>query len=160
MNKSIKISSLLLVVLTLISSMCIGASAASTKTKVMATGTAYYAGKTSVMYHQTYCEKSITVKKNKTKTAKAVIETSTTKACSGLNKYVRFSVWVYDVSTGKRVINTVVKANESFSLPKNTKVNKTYSVQIRPYIHSTAWKYYSLYTINAYLKVAQYKLSY
>lgn len=154
-----KIISIVLVALTMMTLLSISVSAASTKTKIMAT-TGYRGLDKTTVYGQSYVEKALTVKKGKTVAVSAYLTAATKINSPEMTKYVRFAVWVYDVKTGKRVATNVVSVGETYKLPVDKSAAHTYSVQIRPYIHSSAWQKYSTVYINAYVKSAQYGLTY
>ncbi len=159
MNKMKRLMALLVVILSIFASVPMNTMAATTSCKTMTNGrTAYYSSKT-VMYNQTYIEKCITVKKNNKKKVTPMLTVGS--KVTNLHKYVRFVVWVYDCSNGKRVMNTVVQSGQSVTLPVSSK-NKTYSVQIRPYMHTSAWNKYSTLLINSYVANpgVQYYLKY
>ncbi|MBQ7380658.1 MAG: hypothetical protein IJW69_01090 [Clostridia bacterium] len=159
-----KLLALLLVVLSLLGPMAIGASAATTSYSPFVCGSTsqpYTMASKTKIYGQKMVEKAITVKKGKTKTIKAAIGTGTKYLYSGkMTKYVRFAVWVYDCATKQRVAVGDIKVGETYKLPVNKKAAKTYSVQLRPYISTSAWSAFTLSDINAYVKTAQFCMVY
>lgn len=151
-----KIISILLVVCCLFGTFTIVTSAKTYNSsyKMICTGSGYRNYNNTTMYGQTMVEKSVTVSKNK---VLQVNPYTTTNNSHGLKKYVRFTIWIYDINTGKRIKN-IVCSNDSSITWKNTTGKKVYlSVQVRPYIAQSAWNKYSYNSINAYIKSSQYK---
>lgn len=126
--------------------------------KMICTGTGYKNSNTK-MYNQTMTEKYVEVSNNKTLQIRPYTSTSTNNG-HGLKQYVRFTVWIYDINTGKRIVN-VVCSNNSFITWKNTTGKTVHlSVQVRPYIAQSAWNKYGYTTINAYITSTQYRFTY
>ena len=159
-----KLLALLLVVVSLFGPMTIGIEAKTTDYKTFvyaATSKPYSAGNYTEITGQMMLEKAITVKKGKKKTIKAELGPGAKKDLSGkMTTHVRFAVWVYDVVEKERVAVGNIKVGQSYQLPVNKNSNKTYSVQLRPYISTSAWRYFSLDVINAYVKKATFRMVY
>ena len=147
-----KFLALLMVLLSLLGTMTLGASAATTRWSAMTTTSQAYKNSTTEIRGQKMLEKAITVPKNTKKTIKIELSTGAKTCDKTLASYVRFAVWVYDCSTGKRVAKIdALKAGTAYQLPTKLLSNKTYSVQVRPYMSQAAWKVRSVQQINAYL---------
>lgn len=128
-----------------------GTSATSAK---ICTGSGYQNFSTTKMNGQTKVEKYVTVSKGKT--LQITPRLSIGNASTALAKYARFTVWIYDINTGERIVNTVCTYGSSITW-KNTG-NKTVhlSVQVRPYIAQSAFKTYPTDTINYFIKNTTY----
>ena len=146
-----KTVSLLLAILciTSIFSLCTVASAANTGYKQLNTCSSAYAAD-GTLRGQTMLEKCITVKRGEKWVVCPQLSTGARQNKS-LASEVRFAVWVYDCSTGKRVKTVNLKDGESYQLPTSLTSNKTYSVQVRPYMSATVWNRASRSLVNAYL---------
>lgn len=122
--------------------------------KMISNYTGYKNSKTT-MYGQTRNEKAVSVSKNK---VLKVEPYTITNNKNNIKNYVCFTVWIYDINTGKRIVNKVC-SNGSYITWKNT-TGKTanLSVQVFPYISQSAWKKYGYNSINAYILSTQYKI--
>ena len=145
-----KTVSLLLAILciTSIFSLCTVASAKNTGYKPLNTCSSAYTA-SGTLRGQTMLEKCVTVKRGEKLVICPQLSTGARQNKS-LASELRFAVWVYDCSTGKRVANVNLKAGESYQLSAAS-AKKTYSVQLRPYMSTTVWKHASLSLVNAYL---------
>lgn len=110
---------------------------------------------------QKMCEKAITVKKGKTAYIVADVDIYAKASASSLTKYVRFALWIYDVKTNQRVVNTTIQPGQKYRLPVDSKSGHTYSVQIRPYMHTSVWNNYARNrsTVNDFLQRNGFHLS-
>ena len=158
MRKFKKIVTILLVVCFLLSTLTLVASAATVKSsyKMICTGTGYKNYNNTNMYGQTMVEKAVTVSKNKVLQINPYTAINTNNG-HGLKNYVRFTVWVYDINTGKRIKNIVCNNNGTITWKNNTGKTAYLSVQVRPYIAQSAWNNYSYNSINSYIKSTQYQ---
>lgn len=158
MKKSRKIIALLMAVCFLLSSFTLAASAATVKSsyKMICTGTGYNSYNNTNMYGQTMIEKAVTVSKNKVLQINPYTASNTNNSHK-LKKYVRFTIWVYDINTGKRIKNVVCDNNGAITWKNTTGKTAYLSVQVRPYIAQSAWNNYSYNSINAYIKSTQYQ---
>lgn len=125
----------------------------ATKAKIC-TGSGYQNFSTTKMNGQTKVEKYVKVSKGKT--LQITPRLSIGNGNTVLAKYTRFTVWIYDINTGKRIVNKVCSYGD-FLTWKNTG-NKTVhlSVQIRPYIAQSAFKVFPASTINYFIKNTTY----
>lgn len=114
-----------------------------------------YTGIYSTMYGQTMNEKYVEVSNNKTLQINPYTSVATNNG-HGLKSYVRFTIWIYDINTGKRIVNTVCSNNGTITWKNTTGKTVHLSVQVRPYIAQSAWKKYSTRDINAYIMATQY----
>lgn len=159
-SKFNRILAILFVITTLVTPCTFSASAASGKSAACAmvcTGSGYKASNRTRMYGQTCVEKYVTVAKNKTLSIKPYIISGTAKSCKNFVQYMRFTVWVYDINTNKRVLNTVCSSSSTVYLKNKGKKTAHYSIQVRPYVETSAWKKYSNNSINANIKSIQYE---
>ena len=142
----------------LLSSLTLVTSAATVKSsyKMICTGTGYKSFNNTSMYGQTMVEKAVTVSKNKVLQVNPYTATNTNNS-HGLKKYVRFTIWIYDINTGKRIKNVVCNNNRTITWKNNTGKTAYLSVQVRPYISQSAWNNYSYNSVNAYIKSTQYQ---
>ncbi|MBR4873132.1 MAG: class I tRNA ligase family protein, partial [Clostridia bacterium] len=117
-----KTVSLLLAILCMMSvfSLCTVASAANTGYKQLNTCSSAYAAD-GTLRGQTMLEKCITVKRGEKWVVCPQLSTGARQNKS-LASEVRFAVWIYDCSTGKRVKTVNLKDGESYALPEESKL--------------------------------------
>ena len=119
--------------------------------------TGYRNNKTQ-MYGQSSTEKYIKLDKNKTLKINPYTAVNTNNG-NKLKKYVCFTVWVYDINTGKRLVNKVCSNDGTISWKNTTGKTVHLSVQVRPYISQSAWKISTYSNINAYIMSTQYRFT-
>ena len=125
--------------------------------KMICTQTGYTTNNTR-MYGQTMTEKYVQVSENKTLQINPYTAVNTNNK-HGLKQYVRFTVWIYDINTGKRIVNVVCNNNGTITWKNTTGKTVHLSIQVRPYIAQSAWKSYSYDSINAYIMSTQYRFT-
>ena len=134
---------------------CVSAAKYDAPYKMICTRTGYTNNNTS-MYGQTMTEKYVQVSKNKTLQINPYTATNNK---NGLKQYVRFTIWIYDINTGKRIVNVVCNNNGTITWKNTTGKTVHLSVQARPYIAQSAWRNYSYNSINAYIKSTSYRFT-
>lgn len=151
-----RIIAALIAVLCLFGSIAPSVAAASdvSSSKMICTGSGYKNYNNTKMLNQTMVEKYVTVSKNKVLQIKPYTITNNK---SSLKPYVRFTIWIYDINTGNRIVNKVCTNGSSITWKNNTGKKVHLSVQVRPYIAQSAWNNHSYNSINSYIKATQYQ---
>ncbi len=160
MKKLSKILCVLMVIVCLMTSLTSFASAKTfnSKTLLISTGTGYLKYNNTRMYNQTKNEVAVTkISKNKVVTIQPYISYATNKY-SKLTKYVRYSVWIYDINTGKLLDQKECSEGKCITWKNKTGKKANISVQVYPYISQSAWKKYDTNFINGYIFSSNYKV--
>ena len=154
-----RIIALFIAVLCVLSALAPSVSAAKYNApyKMICTQTGYTTNNTR-MYGQTMTEKYVQVSKNKTLQVNPYTAINTNNKHE-LKQHVRFTIWIYDINTGKRIVNVVCNNNGTITWKNTTGKTVHLSVQVRPYIAQSAWRSYSYNSINAYIKSTQYRFT-